>query len=115
MKTTALQLIAKFCSDDVNNYSLNLYYNHSLTDDDTEFEAIEGIILTFRETNSPMNIGISIEIPFSMNILYTTDSFILNLNSGTILNLIKDHFELTIPLLLNEDYIGLSKLLRLIY
>lgn len=81
----------------------------------TKYENNSTAIFTFRETNSPINIGISIEIPFSMNSLYIADSSVSKLNSGSILNFIKDHFEESIPLLLVRDYIGLSRLLHLIY
>ena len=111
MKTTAINLIELFSSKIVNSYSLNLFYNQSMTDDDTEFEAMESIIISFHETNTSLNIEISIEIPFCMNLLEIKNINLAYVSTEAILNIIKYNFDEAIPLLINNNYRALSRLI----
>ena len=112
MKTIAKKITELLSSNEVGSYSFTVNYNSSLTDDDTEYELVESLAFTFTEKNSANNISLKIEMPFSFHLLEKENSEIKTQSVAALLNLIKDNFDLSIPLLLNENYKELSELIH---
>lgn len=112
MKRLAKKIIEILTSNEVESYSFTMHYTFTFEDDDNEEDATGKLCFQFSERNTPMNIILKLDIPFSISVLRQNVKVLESKSDSWVLNVIKENFDCTIDMLLNEDYYLLAEFFR---